>query len=343
MFSAIGVDVLAEDVSFNDNHEWNALQQDEVAFVTRISAHSSVFNLWGSRSTSHLVDIIRIGRACLEAAASSVTFVVSGCLSFSIFIMLCPCTAATCVPRIPALGSFLYTQVLLPLIGLSMISTDEAKDFMTCVPPKNDASLKFSLRANKRQYLSLMLKSSLPAVIPQFLYLVALGELMWKFDSQFVENFCLQDEAVVTQKPPISSIIRCEALRYYSGPATESAALIMLASLALCTCITSASFVFRTASIYSEPPWKRNHVWMGTLVLSFIFIAIYLGSVLAEGSMTALSWYFYVLFLGTPFICLCFSEMVKKMDQKHEKRAAMMRRLQFETRYVPTIVFISRH
>jgi hypothetical protein len=77
------------------------------------------------------------------------------------------------------------------------------------------------------------------------------------------------------------------------------------------------------------------------LVLSFIFIAIFLGSVLAEGSMTALSWYFYLLFLGTPFICLCFCEMVKKMDHKQEKRAAMMRRLQFETRYVPNQVFIS--
>ena len=342
---AIGVDVLAEEVSFYDtaesSNDWNTLQLEEVAFVTSISAHSSVFNLWGSRATCHFVEIIRIGRACLEAATSSVTFVVSGCLSFSIFILLSGCTAATAVPTIPALDSFLYTQILLPLIGLSMASADEAKDFMTRVPPKNDSSANYSLSANKRQYLSLLLKASLPAIAPQFLYLIAWAELVWEFDSPFVENYCLTSfvaDDVDSGKPPIASIIRCEALRDYSGAAKESAGTITLAALALCTCVASASYVFRTESILSEPPWKQNHLWLGTLLLSFVLIAVYLAVVLEEGSMTALSWYFYLLFLITPFICLYFCETIKKMDQKHEKRAVMMRRLQFETRYVVFVV-----
>ena len=89
---AIGANVLSEDISFGDkgSGQWNALQEEEIAFVTRISAHSSVFNLPGSRTTSHLVDIIRVGRACLEAATSGVSFVLSGCLSFSILIVICP-------------------------------------------------------------------------------------------------------------------------------------------------------------------------------------------------------------------------------------------------------------
>jgi len=329
---AIGVDVLAEDVSFSDNStdEWNTLQPDEVAFISRISAHSSVFNLF--KSTSHLNGIIRIGRACLEAATSGVTFVISGLLSFSIFIMLCSCTAATAVPQVPTLGSFLYTQILLPIIGLSLVSTDESKEFMTRVPPKNDNSVSYSLRSNGRKYLSVFLGASFRAIIPQFLYLIVLGELMWAFDPQFVENNCLADDAEIPQKPPISTIIRCDAMQDYSGPATESAGTITLASLAICTCLASASFAFSTESIRSEPPWRRNQVWVGTLVSSFILIIVYLSVALAKGSMTSLSWYFYLYFVITPFISLWFSEQVKKMDTKREKRAVMMRRLQFETR-----------
>ncbi len=311
---------------FKDSDRWNTLREEEIAFVTRISAHSSVFNLLGSSTTSHLVDIIRVGRACLEAATSGVSFVMSGYLSFSIFIALCPCTVATSIPTINALGSFLFTQVLLPMIGLSMVATDEAQDFMTRVPPKNDPTVKYTFQADKRQYISVLLKAILPAVIPQFLYLIVLGELMQEFDAPFLEEYCLNSLYAHT------SILRCGALRDYSGPATESAGIVMLAALALCTCVTSASYMFRTESIRSEPPWKRNSLWLVTLILSFVLIAIYMGVVLERGSMAALPWYFYFLFLLSPFPCLGVCELVKKKDQRLEKRAAMMRRLQFETR-----------
>lgn len=313
-----------EDTTFDEmtgKHEWNTLQPDEVAFVTSISAHSSVFNLCGSRATCHFVEIIRIGRACLEAATSSVSFVLSGGLSFAIFALLCSCTAATAVPTISALHSFLYTQILLPMIGLSMASADEAKDFMTRVPPRNDPTQQYSFKANNRPYFSILVRSSLPAIIPQFLYLIALGDLLQHPDASFVEDNCLN-----------SSVIRCKALRDYSGPATESAGTISLASLAICTCVASASYVFRTESILSEPPWRRNHLWAGTLLFSFLLIAVYMAITLEAGSMAALSWYFYLLFLSTPILCLYFCEVIKKIDQKHEKRAVMMRRLQFETR-----------
>lgn len=325
---AIGANVLAEDISFfdKDSDQWNVVQEEEIAFVTRISAHSSVFNLLGSRATSRLVDIIRVGRACLEAATSGVNFVLSGCLSFSIFIVLCPCTVATSIPMINGLGSFLFTQVLLPMIGLSMVATDEAQDFMTRVPQKNDPSVKYSLLADRRLYLSVLSKSVLPAVIPQFLYLIALVELMWEFDTPFLEEYCLNS---INAR---ASILRCEALRDYSGPATESAGIIMLAALALCSCVSSVSYVFRTESIRLEPPWQRNGLWLVTLMLSFVLITIYMGLVLERGSMAALPWYFYILFLLSPFLCLGVCEVVKKKDQRLEKRAAMMRRLQFETR-----------
>lgn len=213
-----------------------------------------------------------------------------------------------------------------------MASTDEGADFMTVVPPKNDISMKYTLRENGRRYLTILLRSCLPAIIPQLLYLLALGELLWAFDPFFVESFCLNDEEVLPQKAPIASILRCEALRDYSGEATDSAGTIILASLAINTCLTSASYLFHTESIRVEPPWRRNHVWLVTLAASLVLITVYLSSALARGSMAALSWYFYLLFVVAPGICLWFSELVKKIDHKHEKRAVMMRRLQFETR-----------
>jgi len=335
---AIGVDVLAEGVSFNNPdsniHALNALQPHEIAFVTSISAHSSVFNLH-RLATRHFAEIIRIGRVCLEAATSGASFALSGNLSFSIFVLLCPCTAATAVPTLPALGSFLYTQVLLPTIGLSMVLTDDAQEFMTRVPPKNDPSVKYSPRADRRLYLSGLIRAVVPAIIPQFLYLIALGDLMLEFDSPFVKDFCLPylgGDEVEYRKPPITFVIRCEAMRDYSGPATESAGTISMAALAICTCVASASYVFRMESILSEPPWKRNHLWLGTLALAFLLVTVYMSLVLEPGSMVALSWYFYLLFLMAPFACLYFCEAVKTMDQRHEKRAIMMRRLQFETR-----------
>jgi len=102
--------------------------------------------------------------------------------------------------------------------------------------------------------------------------------------------------------------------------------------LALCNTVLSASFVFRTESIRNEPPWKQNHQWVGSVVISVVLISVYLLGTLEREAMLVLPWYFYVMFVLCPFICLGISEMVKQSDAKQERRAAMMRRLQFETR-----------
>lgn len=316
---------------------------DEIAFVTSISAHSSIFNLSGHKATRHIIEIIRIGRACLEAATSSASFTLSSHLSFCIFILLCPCTAATVVPSIPLIGCFLCTQVLVPSIGLTLALSDDAKEFMTRVPPKNDP-VKYSLVPDYRYCISGLLRVALPAALPQFLYLIVLGQLMWELEPSFVLDFCLHSidggEIIEPIKPPTASILRCNALRDYSGPVTESAGTILLASFALCICVSSASYVFRTESIRAEPPWKRNHLWLGSLAVSFILVAGYLSLFLENGSMQALGWSFYLLFVISPFICLYCCEVAKKMDQTNERRAAMMRRLQFETRYVCFSLYI---
>jgi len=336
---AIGVDVLSEEVSFaatnTDGKDWDALLPNEVAFISSISTWSSSLNLVGSQAIYHILEIIRIGRASLEAAVSSVSFFLTGCLSYCMFAVLCPCTSATSVPVIPPLGSFLYNQVILPMIGLSLAFTDGSNEFMSRVPSKNESSVRYSWRGSRRLFFNGFLRAFLPAVVPHFLYLIALGELMWKFDPQFVAEKCNLSSNSIEQvtRRPLSPVIRCEALRNYRGEATESASVIMLASLTLCTCIASASFVFRTELMRSEPPWKRNHLWVGSLVSSLFLLTIYMSSVLAKGSIAALPWYFFVLFLLTPFICLFINEKIlKNSDRLIDRRNEMMRRLQFETK-----------
>lgn len=329
---AIGVDVLAEECEQDTSIvNANTLFPAEVSFTASISSHSCVFNLFGSRATCHLLEIIGIGRASLEAVSSAAMFFLSGLISFGVFLLLCPCTASIVVPTIPALEAFLYVQIILHGVGLSMASTDGNKDQMNRVPPKNDASTKFTFRQRMRWYWSLLLRSLPSSVLSHFIYLFALGELLWAFDPVFIEEYCLPNGHNKV-RAPLTSIIRCQELKQYSGPATISAGTISLASLALCNTLLSSSFVFMTESIWNEPPWKKNRQWVGSIIMAIILIAVYLVGTLERGTMLALPWYFYVLFVTAPFICIILSEAVKRSDAKQYKRAAMMRRLQFETR-----------
>ena len=172
------------------------------------------------------------------------------------------------------------------MFSLSVVLTDEAAEFMTCVPAKNDLSVKYSLVANRHQYFNVLLRSALPAIFPQFLYLIVLGELIWEFDSQFVLEHCLDfvDPDKVNLRQATTSVIRCDAIRAYSGPAKDVAGNVMLASLAICICVSSASYIFRNELIHFEPPWKRNHLWLGTLLLSLVLVSLYLALVLETGS-----------------------------------------------------------
>ena len=336
---AIGVDVLSEEVSYKSTNpkgkHWDCLQPHEIAFVTSISTWSSSLNLVGSQAMYHILEIIRIGRSSLEAAISSVGFFFTASLSYCIFAVLCPCTVATSIPVIPSLGSFLLTQVVLPLLGLSLAFTDGSNEFMSRVPSKNESSVKLTWRGSKKFYFNGFLRAFLPAIVPHLLYLIALGELMWEFDPQFVEEKCFNasDNIEKVAQRPLSPVIRCEALRDYRGDATESASVIMISSLILCTCLVSASFVFRTELMSSESPWRKNRMWFKSLLLSLVVLAIYMSFTLAEGSMTALSWYFFVIFFLTPFMCLFINEKILKVsDRAIDRRNEMMRRLQFETK-----------
>ncbi|KAK1741013.1 hypothetical protein QTG54_008265 [Skeletonema marinoi] len=74
----------------------------------------------------------------------------------------------------------------------------------------------------------------------------------------------------------------------------------------------------------------QSHV-VGSLISSLILLTIYMSTALAEGSVAALPWYFFALFLLTPFICLLINEKIlKNSDRLIDRRNEMMRRLQLK-------------
>jgi magnesium-transporting ATPase (P-type) len=322
---SVGVDVLFDSNDQNVTSDLEArleenVHPEEVDLVTSISTSSCLFRLKGPSSTAYMPEIIASSRAALEAAGSTVSFVTSACAAFSMYIVFAMCSVSTALPIIPALGSVLYLLFMLPITGLAMAMSEDDPESMKQVPPKNDKSLIFGKNVRLRVYLGGLLKGLLPAIIPQLLWLIAFGELMIAFEPDFVRERCGGANTWM-------SLVRCDDLKGYTGGARSSAGALTLASLALCTLISSASFLHRTKTIREEAPWSKNEVWLPALFLNLVILAGFLAVALDRGSFGALPWYFHVIAVLAPFLCLFVDEWLKIRNKKHVKRAVMMRRL----------------
>jgi len=346
---SIGVDFLSEDFRPDDenhpadevasdaresscnhmNYSKNSILPAEAMFVSSIVAHSCILNLRGSAAISHIPDIIASGRAALESTTVAGLFAVTGYVSYAFVVVFCPCSVTTSIPFVPTLGSLLYLQVLIPFLGFSLTATREDKQSMERVPPKNDETVVFSKGEGRRLILHICIRALFPAVAAQIVNLVAFGFLMIAFERDF-----LLAASCGTLSGSLSwrNVARCDAVRQYSGPAKTWAGSIMLAELALCMITSSASFLSRTELMRKKNPWKANRIWAYSFVVSLALIVPYLAATLSRGVLGALPWYFYVVALLLPLLCLLACELVKRDDQKQEYRAEKLRRLQFETR-----------
>lgn len=299
----------------------------EVTFVSSISAHSCVFRLKGATASAHIPSIIAEGRAALEAAVAAVLFYISACLSFSFYMLVCVCAASTAVPFVPILAAVCYHLILLPIMGYSLAWSDANKESMNIVPPKNDQTITFGRNERSRLFTSGVLKAMLPAVLPQLLHLIAYGELMIKFEPELVQAQC----AASVGPGDWAKIVRCDALKDYSGAARTAAGSFVFAELILCTIVASSTYVHGTTPILELPPWVGNNVWGYSVVLGVLLVVAILLA-MEEGSFSALPWYFYFLAVLMPPICVAWNEFLKRTDRRHELRAGKLRRLQFETR-----------
>jgi magnesium-transporting ATPase (P-type) len=329
---SIGIDVLSEEITSAQDIQnmttlGDTLSLDEVAFVNSLAAHSCLFILKGSHSISNIPEIIAYSRASLEASISSALFIMHACITLSLYILFCPCSISTAIPYVPIMGSAFYILIILPLLGLTMAMSSPNEDSMTRVPPKNDESKTFTRKEGQRLAIHSLAKAILPAAFPQVLYLVAFGSLIVENEPDLVENYC--DSA-----PSWASVIRCDALRGYSDTARTSAGTLAFGCMVVCTIFASASFLCGTKPLWDEPPWRRNRSWRNGVGISIFLLGIYLLAALERGTFAALPWYFFCLSVVLPFLCLYCCEVIKRIDRRHENRAVMLRRLQFETRYV---------
>ena len=207
-----------------------------------------------------------------------------------------------------------------------MAMSEPAQKTMKQVPPKNDSQVIFGRNEGYRLYKMVLLKALLPALLPQVLHLVVLGQLVIQFEPDLVSSNCGAATRWV-------KVIRCEALGDYSGPARTSSGIMVFSVFCICCITASASFVDRFEPLVEDKPWDRNSTWSLSVSVAIVVVAILAAVAVEDGTGSALPWYFYVLgFFVMPMLCVVWNEYWKRIECRHERRAEKLRRLQFETR-----------
>jgi hypothetical protein len=264
---AVGIDILTEnDAPPGDKLIFASVQPLELEFISAICAHSCAFRFRGASSVYYLSDIIEQSRGALDATTASGVFLVHGCLSFSLFVLVSACSPSTTIAYVPLLGSVLFLQIAIPAIGFAMAMSDASPNVMKEVPPKNDQSVTFRRKEGWMLYYMMILKALPPALFPLVMYLIAFGELLLFFEPEMVLSDCSAADTWV-------SVIRCDTLRDYSGTARTSAGVLSLAQLVYCVSLGSTSFVYRFSPLIEFQPWQGNQLW-----LVYVFIVIGLTS-----------------------------------------------------------------
>lgn len=325
---AVGIDVLtdpAPEIPSSSVRSNCPVRPSELEFVSALASHSCAFKFRGASSVSHIPSILGASRTALEATTAAGVFLTAGCVAFSLFVLFSACAVSTTIPAVPTLGSVLYLQLLLPLLGFAIAMSDAEPDSMKRVPPKNDAQQTFARKEGARLYTLLLVKALPASILPQLVYLVALGELLLAVEPDLIASSCPGAAAW-------GQVIRCPALRSYTGPARTGASALSLGQLGLNVSVASASFVYRHTSMAEFPPWQHNAVWAGAVLSALALTAVYLALTVPPGSASVLPWYYYVVALVSPVVCLGWNEYWKRRDTWHERRSEKLRRLQFETR-----------
>lgn len=356
---AVGIDVLLDArqlsstrtaANADDGHEVpHTVFDAEVELVSALSSHACAFRFQGVSSLSHLSAIIEQGRASLESAVAAgklcldsesrhlfhsshkpslytlVVFFLASSLSFSIFILLTVCSPSTTIPHVPIMGTVVFLQIVLPLLGLSMAFANSLPASMKRCPAKNDTKVTFAKREGYKLFQTLILKAVPPAVFCQLLHLIAFGELLLSFEPDLVAQKCGSADAWY-------GVIRCHELKDYSGDARVSAGIVVFAIFVLTNVLLSTTYIDRFEPLLESTPWKRNHMLVPAAIVLSTGTVIATAASAHEGTGSALPWYFYILSIALPCGCMVWNEYWKKFESQVETRAEKLRRLHFDTR-----------
>jgi magnesium-transporting ATPase (P-type) len=324
---AVGIDILEEtaDGTNDKSSSLSQISKSEFEFVQSISSQSCAFRLRGASSVAYISTILEKSRASLDASVSSAMFLIFGCMTYSLYVLFSVCTPATSIPYVPTIGSALYLLFMLPSVGLSMQMTDGEANVMKRVPMKNEKTNSIGKRDSLTFITRILVKAVPPAFLPQILHMITFGELVIKFDSIYVTAHCPEAKNWV-------DIVRCEGMKHYVGSAKSSAGSLVLAQFILCVVLSSTAFVYRFQSLRQQLPWERNILWMISLIVAIGVLIVYIIVSTKQGTAASLPWYFYVISITSPFLCVMWVEYFKRSETKQEERSEKVRRLQFETR-----------
>jgi hypothetical protein len=320
---------------------FSSLHPIELSYVSSISSHSCVFNFPLNRyGLLPISQVLNQGRGALSAGTNAGAFLVTSSITFSLTVFLSSCNISCALSCVPGIGGVLYLQLIIPILAMSMSFTEKGEIEMNEVPPKNDESISFGRGERKRLYVNTILRAIPPALSAQVIYALAYCSHLITFEKEFLSENC----AVTFDNPQRwlwVSIIRCDALSVYYGPAAISSGCLMISELVICGILLSASYISGTEPIWNTPIWNLNRVWMIASLCCALMLVLYLSVTLGGGEMIhALPWYFYAVAFLSPLLSLLWSEYIKTIEKKHENRAKLLRRLQFETKlgmYSPRI------
>jgi magnesium-transporting ATPase (P-type) len=323
---AVGIDILQEtaDEQYTPR-SLSRVTKSELEFVQSISSQSCAFRLRGASSVACISTILEKSRASLDAAITSTTFLVYGCVAFSLYVLFSACAPSTSIPYIPTLGSAIYLLVITPCVGMAIQMSEGDENNMKRVPPKNDRTLAFTRSEKTTFYVLILTKAVMPALLPQILHLIVFGELVIKYDPAYVALHCPSATNWV-------DIVRCDEFKNYTGTAKSAAGSLVLVQFMLCVIVASAGFVHRYLPLNQQLPWERNINWLYSIFIAFGILVAYVLLTTENGTAAALPWHFYLISITTPFVCVLWVELCKRQETKQEQRAEKLRRLQFETR-----------
>jgi magnesium-transporting ATPase (P-type) len=325
---AVGIDVLT-DIEDETNMASPRLQcgqalPSELEFISAVAANMCAFRFRGVSSVSNISKLIEISRVSLEAAISAAMFLVTGCLSLSLYIVFSLCMPPRMMTYCPILGATLFLQIILPVTTLALAMSDGDNNCMKRVPPKNDLNSVFGGKEGYSQYSRTLLKALLPALLPQVLHPIVYGTLMLKFEYPLVHSRCSRTSSWI-------DVVRCDGLNSYHGSVRYSSGCVIFVVFVLCIVVSSASYVRRFDSVWEQKPWTYNFLWVIASLANIFLTSIYV-YLAARGAVSSLTWHYFLLSILFPFSCLFWVERWKVTEKKQDDRAEKLRRLQFETR-----------
>ena len=306
----------------------HTLSPNEVSMISLISSNSCVFSLTLETGLNHLSSLIELGRETINAGTAATHFMIVAYTSLALMIAFIPCTVSKSIPFLPGLGFVIEALVVIPLTVVAMGFTKSNEDAMSVVPVKNVKSESFFRGEGQRLIICVIIKALLPAVLSQVIFLMTFGSIVIEHDSELIFKEC---GATILKWV---DVIRCDGLKSYVGPATIPSGVLVFCFHSLCMIVISSSFLLNTKPVLSKSSISmlKNQTWVFGVIFGVTTILLYMFLSLQINEFAALPWYFYILLLGSPFICLSLCECTKSYERKFDDRAAKMRRLHFDTR-----------